>query len=606
MNERPRILVVDDDEGTRTFLTVTLGQKAYETEMAATGEEALGKARERAFDLALLDLMLPDMRGVDLIARLRELHPYTGVIVITGYASVDSAVQALNAGASGYVTKPLNMDELLAVAREALEKQRLAEDRRRAEEALRQEKDRAQKYLDIAGVAFVALNAKGEVTLVNRKATEILGHEQEGILGRNWFDCFVPMRVEAQVRAVFDKLMAGEIEPAEYYENPVVTTGGGERIIAWRNSLLEDGEGNIIGTLSSGEDITERKQVEEALQEYSEQLEDIVEKRTQELRESEERFQALLSSLDDVVWAASGDGSEFLYINDAAERVYGRPASEFFENPDTWIEVVYPDDRERVWRESQDLLKQGTSESEYRILRRDGEVRWLHDRKSVIFDDAGNPVRIGGIASDITARKRAQAELRRHRDHLEEVVEERTAELAASEARYRSLFDNARDALFLSDTEGQYLDVNPAACQMLRYSRDELMAMDVLQVGIRGRGTSAEERAQLLAELQHIWRQGLSGYETELIPKSGGPIPVEMNIAPLTYRGREAVLSAARDISERRRAEAELARHVEELERFNRLAVGRELRMIELKRRVNELSVELGQEPPYDLSVLEG
>jgi PAS domain S-box-containing protein len=138
-------------------------------------------------------------------------------------------------------------------------------DRVRAEEALRIERDSAQQYLDIAGVIIVALNAEGEVTLINRKGCQVLEREETGILGRNWFDHFVPESIRTLVKMVFQKLMAGEIESVEYFENPVLTRRGQERTIAWYNTLLTDRAGNTVGTLSSGEDITERVRAEEEI-----------------------------------------------------------------------------------------------------------------------------------------------------------------------------------------------------------------------------------------------------------------------------------------------------------------------------------------------------
>jgi ActR/RegA family two-component response regulator len=92
MNERPHILLVDDDEVTRKTLTLVLRKKGNETETAAMGQEALEKARERAFNLACLDLRLPDLEGVNLIAPLKEKQPHMAVIMVTGYASVGTAV----------------------------------------------------------------------------------------------------------------------------------------------------------------------------------------------------------------------------------------------------------------------------------------------------------------------------------------------------------------------------------------------------------------------------------------------------------------------------------------------------------------------------------
>jgi len=137
MNDKESILVVDDDESIRRSLTLILGKKGYETETVGTGREVLEKVQERFFNLALLDIRLPDMEGIELVAPLKEMHPDMVVIMVTAYASLETAVQALNEGASAYITKPLNMDEMLAIVNEALEKQRLVEEKRRVEEALR-------------------------------------------------------------------------------------------------------------------------------------------------------------------------------------------------------------------------------------------------------------------------------------------------------------------------------------------------------------------------------------------------------------------------------------------------------------------------------------
>jgi PAS domain S-box-containing protein len=136
---------------------------------------------------------------------------------------------------------------------------------KRGEAALQEEKDRAQRYLDIAGIMFVALDEQGIVTLINHKGCEVLGYEEEEIIGKNWFDNFLPIWIQGEVINTYSKLMSGDIETVEYYENPILTKDREERIIAWHNSVLTDEVGNNIGTLSSGEDITERKEAERKL-----------------------------------------------------------------------------------------------------------------------------------------------------------------------------------------------------------------------------------------------------------------------------------------------------------------------------------------------------
>jgi PAS domain S-box-containing protein len=144
---------------------------------------------------------------------------------------------------------------------------------KKSEEALREERDLAQHYLDVAKTILVVINADQRVSLINRKGCEILGYPENEIIGKNWFDLFVPARMRDEVKATFRKLMSGEIQPVEHFENPVVSRQGEERIIAWHNAVLENDEGEIIATLSSGEDITERKRAEEKLIQKTAELE---------------------------------------------------------------------------------------------------------------------------------------------------------------------------------------------------------------------------------------------------------------------------------------------------------------------------------------------
>ena len=148
--------------------------------------------------------------------------------------------------------------------------------RQKAEALLRKERDKAQNYLDIAGVMIVVLQADQTVALINKKGAEILGYTVEDIIGKNWFETFVPARHQDQLQSHFLKLMEDEIESVEHYENPVVTKAGIERLISWHNTVLKDEAGNITATLSSGEDISEQKHAEQARIEQ-EKLQGIIE-----------------------------------------------------------------------------------------------------------------------------------------------------------------------------------------------------------------------------------------------------------------------------------------------------------------------------------------
>jgi PAS domain S-box-containing protein len=121
----------------------------------------------------------------------------------------------------------------------------------------------AQAYLDVAEVMLVALDANARVVLVNRKGCRVLGRPREEILGASWFDRFIPEAHRAEVAARFAAIVAGEIEMHEYAENPIRDASGRERLIAWHNALVRDESGAVVGTLSSGEDVTERRRAEE-------------------------------------------------------------------------------------------------------------------------------------------------------------------------------------------------------------------------------------------------------------------------------------------------------------------------------------------------------
>ena len=138
----------------------------------------------------------------------------------------------------------------------------------RAEEALKTERDRIRKYLDVAGVMLVAIGADRKVNLINKKGCEILGYQEAEVIGQDWFNNFLPATIRDEAAEVFEAQLAGEIEPFEYLENPVLTKTGEERIIAWHNTVLSDETGNIVSIIGSGEDITESQQLREKMVEY--------------------------------------------------------------------------------------------------------------------------------------------------------------------------------------------------------------------------------------------------------------------------------------------------------------------------------------------------
>ncbi len=158
--------------------------------------------------------------------------------------------------------------------------------------ALRQERDNAQRYLDVAGVMLVAIDAHGCISMINRRGAEMIGLPVERLIGMNWFEHFLPEPEREAVHRHFNALIAGRLAPLDRFENRILDVQGNLLLMAWNNVLICDDSGQFIGVLSSGEDITSRRQSELALIGYRDHLEELVDQRTAELQLAKETAEA--------------------------------------------------------------------------------------------------------------------------------------------------------------------------------------------------------------------------------------------------------------------------------------------------------------------------
>lgn len=152
-----------------------------------------------------------------------------------------------------------------------------------AEAALQKEKERAQRYLNIANTIIVILDQDGKVKLLNDKGRKILEVEANEAIGKDWVDSFIPDEYRSEVKIVFRALMDGR--DIEYYENHIQSRSGKKHLIAWHNSLLRDDDGRITGSLSSGIDISAQREAEDRIIRLNQDLEKRVAARTEELAE---------------------------------------------------------------------------------------------------------------------------------------------------------------------------------------------------------------------------------------------------------------------------------------------------------------------------------
>ena len=134
MGEPARILIVDDDESIREVLTSILTDEGYIVDAVDTGEKAIKATHEKFYNLVLIDIRLPDIEGTKLLTELKDTVPKMRKIIITGYPTLQNAIEAVNKGADAYIVKPINMDEALKTIREQLRKQ--AEEKKYSEQKM--------------------------------------------------------------------------------------------------------------------------------------------------------------------------------------------------------------------------------------------------------------------------------------------------------------------------------------------------------------------------------------------------------------------------------------------------------------------------------------
>jgi len=266
---------------------------------------------------------------------------------------------------------------------------------KKAEDIIKKEIEKSKNYLNIAGVIILALDTEGNITLLNKKGHRILQYNEGELIGRNWFKTCLPKRYRESTYETFSKLIKDQLELTEFYENPILAKNGDERIIAWHNSLLFDSNGNVIGTLSSGEDITERKRAEE------------------KLKDSEEKYRYLFDSAQvGLYWSKISDGN-FLECNDTFAKLFGYDTrEEFLTNYNAIEHYIDPNARSELLEEIRDNKE--IKNYEIHVTKRDGTPIWV----SISARMFENENRIEGAAIDITERKIAERELQLERDNF--------------------------------------------------------------------------------------------------------------------------------------------------------------------------------------------
>ncbi|MCT7984200.1 PAS domain S-box protein [Laspinema sp. A4] len=451
--------------------------------------------------------------------------------------------------------------------------------RKAAEAARRESEDRYRQLVETTTDWVWEIDAAGIYTYSSPRIGQILGYEPAEAIGQRLDTWIVPEWAEEERRWV--EQLATQPEPFSCKERVNLHKQGTVVVLESSGIPIFDEMGKLVGYRGIDRDITARKEAEAALQQINQELEQRVQVQTAELREligqlqgeiarrqevesalreSEERLESILGSLNDVVWSASAQTGELLYLNPAFERIYGRSRQEFFEHPELWRGVVHPDDSDRVREFFEALLVQGSQDVEYRIIRPDGEVRWLEDRAHLVYDATRQGFRMDGVARDITERKQA-----------EEAI-------ALSERRFHAIFNQTFQFMALLSPEGVILEMNQRALDVWGLAGTNPIGRAFWecpcwqptdpQEGGEGLGESGEEPqccsiqganrfrgAIAQAAEGELWRD-----EVEIFGPQNQRVTIDVSIKPVRDEGDRVIqlIAEGRDISDRKRLETEI------------------------------------------------
>lgn len=318
------------------------------------------------------------------------------------------------------------------------------------------------------------------------------------------------------------------------------------------------------------------------------------------LHAAEARYRSLVEQIPAIAFTAALDvPGNLLYVSPQIQRL-GFSQDEWLANPDGVLNCIHPDDQARVLAAFAHSYESGEPlRCEYRLLTRDGEPRWFLDEARVVHDAAGAPLCLQGVLIDITEDKLREAELEYHRRHLEDLVAERTAQIAtqvdmlrASKARFRLLLESAGEGIYGLDSEGRCTFVNEAALAMLGYARDELLGRETHSLIHHTHADGSAYPAET-CPVYDAFRKGqpTQGLVELLWRKDGSSFPAEYSAHPLREAGQEAERVSGAVVVFRDVAEAQALRHLLSYQATHDMLTGLVNRQ-EFERRLERVLVE--------------
>ena len=296
--------------------------------------------------------------------------------------------------------------------------------------------NKTQAVFDYSGVIYVELDLDGIVTQVNKKACKILEYKESEIIGKNWFEHFLPEKIKNETLSFSKKLLSGKSQDIQYHENSILTKSGEERIISWHNGVLKNMNGEITGHLGTGEDITKQKKTEKILQQTIEMI---------------NRSAAIA-----FIWENHPDWP-ISFVSANVKNTFGYTDTEITTGIINFKELIHPDDLPQVTKEVKDREPQNNiiSHLPYRVKTKKGNYLWVKDTTHIRKNAKGEITHFEGIITDITENTKIESELQKQAE-LQNII-----------------FNSIEDGLYLSSENYDIEYLNPAMIKMIGYNAND-------------------------------------------------------------------------------------------------------------------------------------
>ena len=537
-----KIEIVEDEAITARDLQNMLTELGYDVvAIASSGEVAIKKTEENQPDLVLMDILLKgNIDGIEAAELIHERFDIP-VVYVTAYMDKKQLEKTKASGSYGYITKPF---EDKSVLRSTIE---IALQRHKLEKRLRNAEQNWYNSFNALDDVMLIIDRDYNIEKMNEIGLKLLGKSKEEVIGQKCYRVISGADSPGEDCPCRKSLETKKVESIDRYEDRF------GKYFSVMSSPIFDENGEIIKFVDLRRDITERKRAEE---------------------QQKLLLHAAESSIDGL---AMGDlEGRITYVNDAFVKMFGYSREELIGNE---IALFYPKDQLPKLEKALKATMAGGWIGELVGKRKNGERFPIAISSSIVKDDEGNVIAHMASHEDISERKRAELE-------LANALRER-----------RDIMETVPDIIYVLDMNGKLIRWNSKLAVFTGLSSGELMGRHALEFIF-------EEDREITAEaIREAYEKGQAEIEMSIIRKDGTPVPHHWTAALLKDEQGNAIgiTGIGRDISERKRREDELKKKNEDLELFNRLAVGRELKMIELKKEVNSLLKELGKEPRYEI-----